>query len=78
MKYLDEFKEVKYLFWSPRIPRGRLLILLQAIERNGLELVTNEGYKQRVEDLRFEARKTTRDIGNPFFRALQIMEHLYK
>ncbi len=76
-KNLDEYPTIKYMFWCPRVPRGRLTSLLDKIEEKGLELVINDNYKENVEYLRSEARKTTRDIGNPFFRALQILEHLH-
>jgi len=74
---LQDFPAIKYMFWSPRIPKGRLISLLAEIEKNGLKLIINDDYKQSVEYLRSKARKTTRDIGNPFFRALQILEHLH-
>ena len=74
--YLHEFQIIKFIFWSPRVPKGRLTIMLDEIEKIGLEMVINEKYGKCVEYLRSEARKTTRDIGNPFFRALQILEHV--
>lgn len=74
--YLDEFQMIKYMFWSPRVPKGRLTIMLNEIEKIGLEMVLNEKYRKCLEYLRSEARKTTRDVGNPFFRALQILEHV--
>ncbi len=42
----------------------------------GLEAVINAGYTKRVRELEAAARKTRRDTGNPFFRALQILAHL--
>lgn len=74
---LTEFRTIKYMFWCPRVPRGKLLDMLKEVEKDGLELILNTEFKQRVNELREEARKTTRDIGNPFFRALQILEHLH-
>jgi hypothetical protein len=62
------------MFWSPRVPRGRLLEALKTIE--GLELVANADYTARVEELRGLARKTKDDTGNPFFRTLQLLECL--
>jgi hypothetical protein len=75
-KYLHEFKGVRCMFWSPRVPKGKLLDMLKEIEKDGLELILNGEYKKRVEELRQTAKKTTRDVSNPFFRALQILEHL--
>jgi hypothetical protein len=71
--YLHEYRTIKYIFWSPCVPKGRLLDMLYL--NKGLEIVINQEYKTRIDRLRKEARLTTRDIGNPFFRALQILEH---
>jgi hypothetical protein len=71
---LANFPLKRYMFWSPRVPEGRLLELLKQID--GLELVVNAKYTECMGALRQEARSTMRDIGNPFFRALQILEHL--
>ncbi len=76
-KYLHEFKPISYMFWSPRVPRGKLLEMLKEIEKQGFELILNKEYKERVNELRDDARKTTRDIGNPFFRSMQILERLH-
>ena len=74
-RHLERFPNCHFMFWSPRVPRGRLLDTLTRIE--GLELVVNRDYRSRVEELRGQARKSTTDIGNPFFRALQLLEHLH-
>jgi hypothetical protein len=55
------------------VPSG-LVAPLESIE--DLELVINEAYAARVRELEAAARKTTRDTGNPFFRALQILTHM--
>jgi hypothetical protein len=75
--YLHDFRTIKYMFWSPRVPKGILTSMLDEIEKTGLELVINNNYRKYLDYLRIEARKTTRDIGNPFFRALQILEHVH-
>ena len=62
------------MFWSPVVPKGYLTENLAKI--NGLELVINGSYKERIELLRLRARTEAQDTGNPFFRALQILEHL--
>jgi hypothetical protein len=72
--HLANFDTKRFMFWSPRVPEGRLLTLLQEIE--GLELVVNVKYRECMEELKEEARSSIRDIGNPFFRALQILEHM--
>jgi hypothetical protein len=70
---LAAFANLRFMLWSPRVPIGALT---KALDRDGLELVVNEKYAECVGCLRRLARKTTKDIGNPFFRSLQIMEHL--
>jgi len=72
-EYLPGFTPV-FMLWSPVVPRGYLTQNLPTIQ--DLKLFINERYKAAVDELREEARRTTRDIGNPFFRALQILEHL--
>ena len=73
-RYLAVFASHRFMFWSPRVPVGRLTDHLCGID--GLELVINGEYRKRVGELRELARDTTRDTGNPFFRALQILGHL--
>jgi hypothetical protein len=72
--YLSDFEKRHFMFWSPVVPRGYLTEKLVKIE--GLELKINEAYQACIAELMEEARRTTRDIGNPFFRALQILAHL--
>lgn len=72
--YLKDFPTCSFMFWSPRVPKGYLTENLTKIK--GLELIINEEYTQRIRQLRHKARELTNDIGNPFFRALQILEHL--
>ena len=72
--YLANFKNHKFMFWAPVVPMGYLTEHLGNIE--GLELVINGEYKKRIEKLRELARKTTYDARNPFFRMLQIIEHM--
>jgi len=65
---------VHYMFWSPVVRRGVITTALERIE--GLELIINGEYRDGVEKLKREAAKSTRDMGNPFFRALQLLEHI--
>jgi len=62
------------MFWSPVVPVGYLTEHLPQIR--GLELVINQHYAAKIEELRSLARTETHDAGNEFFRALQILEHL--
>jgi hypothetical protein len=73
-KYLTNFKNHKFMFWSPVVPVGYITEHLEEIE--GLESIINGEYKKRIEQLRLLAKNTTHDARNPFFRMLQIMEHM--
>ena len=77
-KYLDEFpKENRhFMFWSPVVPKGARINGLRELEKKGLELVINEEYLARINELKKKASITMNDVGNPFFRVLQILEHL--
>jgi hypothetical protein len=72
--HLKDFPSHHFMFWSPVVPRGYLTQGLQKI--NGLELVINEKYTARIGELRLKAKEMANDTGNPFFRVLQILEHL--
>ena len=72
--YLGNFATHRFMFWSPVVPVGYLTENLDRME--GLELVINARYRERVDRLRERARVEAQDTGNPFFRALQIIEHL--
>lgn len=73
-KYLLDFPSRHFMFWSPVVPRGYITSELGKID--GLELFINEKYIQCIDELREKAKELTNDVGNPFFRALQILEHL--
>lgn len=73
-KYLTNFKNHKFMFWSPVVPVGYITEHLKGIEN--LESIINGEYKKRIEQLRLLAKNTTHDARNPFFRMLQIMEHM--
>jgi len=73
-KYLSNFENTVYQFWSPVVPKGYLTEHLAEID--GLELIINSEYKKRVQELRVCAATQTQDAGNPVFRVLQILEHL--
>ncbi len=72
---LRDFKPI-YMLWSPVVPVGFLTQHLLAMQDQGLQIYINKEYRERVEELKERAKQTTRDIGNPFFRTLQILEHL--
>ena len=73
-EYLQEFPHREFMFWSPVVPRGYITEELKKIPN--LVLCINEEYSRRIEELKVLARSEAKDIGNPFFRTLQILEHL--
>ncbi|MBA3471045.1 MAG: hypothetical protein H0T53_15530 [Herpetosiphonaceae bacterium] len=72
--FLDDFPLRHYMFWSPYVPDGSITNGLRSID--GLEVVINKEYTDCVRQLQALAKKTTHDTNNPFFRVLQILEHL--
>ena len=73
-EYLANFENLRFMFWSPVVPVGYVTEHLQGIGR--LELIINGEYRKRIEQLRLLAKNTTHDARNPFFRMLQIIEHM--
>jgi hypothetical protein len=41
-------------------------------------MIINEEYTRCIDELKIKAKELTNDLGNPFFRVLQILEHLKK
>lgn len=69
----------KYMFWSPKVPKGKRTAQLQQIRRtleSDVEIVINSEYKKRVRALQEMARDDDSERGEPFYRALQVLEHL--
>jgi hypothetical protein len=75
-KNLKHFNTIHFMLWSPVVRRGKITHELEKI--TGLELVINEEYGRRIEELQEMAARMTRDTGNPFFRILQLLAHLRK
>ena len=73
-KHLTHFKNVEFMFWSPVVRVGALTKALSGID--GLQIIINGAYTDRVRELEAQAKRTTRDAGNPFFRVLQLLAHL--
>ncbi|MEP6665069.1 MAG: hypothetical protein ABJA81_01360 [Nocardioidaceae bacterium] len=75
-EYADEvFPGVKrhVEFWSPRVRPGLLPGLTELNERDGVTLVINGVYANRVSELVASARVTTAYSDHPSFRMLQIL-----
>lgn len=67
------------MLWSPYVPIGYLTDSLEKMEEKfdfEVEFVINEEYTSKVNELMDRAKRETRASGEPFFRALQILEHL--
>ena len=70
------------MLWAPNVPVGYLTNGLQALQERLakrhylLELRINRAYAESIDELRELAHQVTKDYGEPFFRALQILEHL--
>ncbi len=62
------------MFWSPVVPVGFITEELKKIDT--LECIINNEYSKKIDILKEIAKKATHDVGNPFFRVLQILEHL--
>ena len=73
-RYIDNFENHRFSFWSPYVPRGQLTSGLSEIE--GLELVINGEYKRRFTKLEQRAKTETHDARNPVFRMLQIIQNM--
>ena len=71
---LKDFHNIVFMLWSPYVPNGYITDHLKEIET--LELVINKDYTSCINEMRVIASKNTNDLGNPFLRTLQILEHL--
>ncbi len=74
-QYLAQFS-VRYMYWSPVVNSAYLKTELKKLSDEGLEIIINGRYSACVEEMRQQARKVSCDVGNPFFRTLQILERL--
>ncbi|QLG62003.1 hypothetical protein [Halorarum salinum] len=79
----DDADEYIFQLWAPIIPQGYLTDGLARLAQDfedendhTIELVINEGYTERVTELRELAGEEKKDYGEPAFRFLQILEHL--
>ena len=70
----NKFNEFEYMFWSPVVPKGRLSKGLQDIGE--MNIIINGEYKSRVKELERKSSEFSHDVGNPFFRVLQILHRL--
>jgi len=77
-KYLNNFSNPHFMFWSPFVSKGKTEKLKKDRSLKGLELIINEKYASCIRELEGKAIKMTNATGNPFFRMLQITERINK
>lgn len=70
----DNFNIIKFMLWAPIVPEGKLTEAFKKIDN--LDFIINKEYTNCINQLREAAKKEKHDTGNPFFRALQILESL--
>jgi len=79
-RYASEaFPDLKprFMLWSPYVPTGTLTEGLEKMRQDtDIEPIINQEYSKRVRMLQDKARTDIKDRGEPFYRALQILEHL--
>src|SRR2546427_11659366 len=61
-KYLSDFPNQRFMFWSPVVSRQKIITRLQMLA--GLELIVNEEYTKRGDSLREQARKMSSTVTN--------------
>jgi len=68
----------KLAFWSPKVPKALIDRKLELEDATGrpIEMVVNDVYTDRVNQLIDAASRRTTVTGNDFYRALQLLTHL--
>lgn len=70
-EHLCDFEIKKYMLWAPRVAAG---LHTQLQEVDGLELIVNSTYTSCINELNEFASHNVHETGNPFLRALQILQ----
>ena len=73
---LKDFTRHNFMLWSPRVTNKKTLNELAEIKT--LELVINENYTMKIDELIAYANENAGDTNNPFMRSLQLLEALKK
>jgi hypothetical protein len=71
---LKDFTQHHFMLWSPCVKNKKKLNELGEI--NTLELVINENYTMKIDQLIAYAKENAGDTNNPFMRSLQLLEAL--
>ena len=72
-KYLRDFRHIEFSLWSPRVVGKKV----DAIRIKGLELVINEEFTKRMNELTARAKKDHHPTNNTAYRLIQILENLH-
>jgi hypothetical protein len=70
-KFLDWCEAPHFQWWSPRVPVGRMMDQILAID--DLQVVANQEYAKDIDELIDVARRDRSTSGNDAFRLLQIL-----
>ena len=70
----QNFDQVKYMFWSPYVPIGKITTGLN--EMKELTCIINGEYSLRMKELLKFAKENKQYTGNDAMRVLQIIEHI--
>jgi len=80
-RIFPQYKKI-YMLWSPVVPKGQMTKWLKSLperlnkNNDEIKIIINEEYTKKTNELRAKAKKDTKDRGEPFYRALQILEHM--
>jgi hypothetical protein len=82
-RVFDDADEYVLQLWSPYFPEGKLTDGLEKLseeykeeKRQEIEILVNEQYTEKINELREQAAKDKKSYGEPAFRFLQILEHM--
>ena len=73
-KNLKDFTQHHFMLWSPRVTSKKVLAGLSKVK--SLELIINEVYTAKVDELVAYAKNNAGDTNNPFMRSLQLLQAL--
>lgn len=71
---LQSFNHHHFMLWSPKLTNKKILQKLSEI--TSLQLIINEDYTTKVDELIAYAKQNRGDASNPFMRSLQILQAL--
>lgn len=82
-RVFDSANEYKFQLWSPYVSEGYLTDGLEEVQRRfnekaseDIELVINERYSDKIQEMKDRAGTETKRYGEPAYRFMQILEHM--